>query len=95
MDWFVGDGIIDTLINEDFYTGGGGIGLVKDAGAFTILNNPTDPSTTSGQGLGAQFESRASAGASAAASGDSWGGLQWRVRAFAGASGGVSRAVLK
>ena len=48
-DWFIGDGIIDSLINEDFYTGGGGIGLVKDAGAASP-SSPNDPSTVSGSG---------------------------------------------
>ena len=54
-DWFVGDGIIDTLIDDDFYTGGGGIGLVKDAGAFNVPSAFSDPSIISGQGFGAQF----------------------------------------
>ena len=53
-DWFVGDGIIDTLINDDFYTGGGGIGLVKDGGSASP-SSPNDPSTESGSGLGGQY----------------------------------------
>ena len=48
-DWFVGDDIITTLINEDFYTGGGGVGLVKNAGSASP-SSPNDPSTISGSG---------------------------------------------
>ena len=53
-DWFVGDGVITSLINEDFYTGGGGVGLVKDAGSASP-SSPNDPSTISGSGS-ANFE---------------------------------------
>ena len=55
-DWFIGDGIIDTLINEDFFTGGAPAsdGLVKNAGAASP-SSPNDPSTISGSGS-ANFE---------------------------------------
>ena len=48
-DWFVGDDAITTLINEDFYTGGGGVGLVQDAGSASP-SSPNDPSTVEGTG---------------------------------------------
>jgi len=48
-DWFAGDDIITALINEDFYTGGGGVGLVKNAGSASP-SSPNDPSTISGSG---------------------------------------------